>query len=247
MINSALSELCGKLFTASTISALGWSLMLIQIGAPHLVHAQHFVDPIQGPWESAGKYGGVLTLANLDYENNDTSTEFTIERTLLGGEYHEKLARNWSFVGQVALAADVEYSGNYDGNGINLGGGLKALLKAKEQHTFGFCGSLIFNQDNVKRSVNGTSNKLSSNFLELPLMGTYAYHVSRTLRFYGALEAIPVIRGEVKVDSGEFSADRDDFVQLRAGANVDLAEFSLRPELTLLTSQTLILALTQNF
>lgn len=201
-----------------------------------ICHAQMLADSLA----SAGSYEVSLGLTETEYEYSDSNFDVESERSTLSLGWHSSDDLPAQFFAQGGFTYDAEL-GAYEGNGFNLGGGVKSHIGENEGVQFGFYALLNY----LKDSYEFRNDDRDLSLLELHLATSARYQLNKKLEGYAVLEIIPYSEGEVELSSGlESDIERDTLLNLKLGARLRLGKGMIfRPEIGLIGESSLVLGI----
>lgn len=234
---------------------MNFCLAVVLMLAPFVAEAQMLVKPIDALGERATHASGIFMVSEIDYESKGNSTsDSEIERKLLGVELAYGISPTFDIVGQVALIMDSEISGSStleDGEGFNLGGGVRGVFWRHGNLKVGGFGNLIYQTESFEGSVASVSYEAELTMLEMHLGGGVLFDLNQTVQPYAVLDLVAYDDGDSETKVGTYSADgsfeRDDMMCLKLGIEISLEDLDIRPELTILGEQTFAIAVGASF
>lgn len=176
----------------------------------------------------------VLSLSEVDYDA-DRGHGGKVDRTILGGALSFPLAANLDLYGELGYIAEAELSNsNDDGDGVVVGGGVRALLFQQNQLSIYGRGGFRFIYEDYGHQTDGE-------IAEIELGGIVRYDLGGNLGVYGGLDAIPYSDGEIEVGNTKTDIERDDILGLRFGFDAKVQRVLLNAEIALISEEAFIL------
>jgi len=191
-----MNKFLTKLFV-STILIAGFSS----------ANAELLVNPVSksamGAWEGSGYFG----LSSVEYESGGSSAD--LDRTYLGATFAYGLNKSLDVYGSLAYTLKTEWeNSSSDGSGYMLGGGIRANIPANMEVALHGYAQLLFIDEDYGTGPDGEETYLVAGVVA-------AKSLDKNIKLYGGLE----LNLLSDLDIGSISAERDNFLGIRLGAN----------------------------
>jgi hypothetical protein len=185
--------------------------------------------------------GASLGLSKVEYEYSRGDWEFAISRKTLGLGLVSSLGSGANLLLQAGYVFKSEYEDtDWEGKGWMLGGGVNFLLhKGSRVSVLGY-GLLNYTQEEYEYH-----EKLDADLTltDLHLGALFMFRAGPRAVLYVGPDFVPYSEGEIKFSDKHRGEDfeREDVLNLKIGASIAAGSVVIRPEVTLMNEQTLML------
>lgn len=183
-----------------------------------------------------------LGLSQVEYTyKNDYN--FELSRKTLGLGLVAGLGSSVNLLAQAGYSFKSEYEDtDWEGKGWMLGGGVNALLHHGRKVDFVGYGILNYIQEKYD-----WHDKLHADFsiLDLHLGGLVVFKPSSRVNIYFGPDFVPYSEGEFKFSDNHHkqTVEREDMLNFKVGLNIFADGVTIRPEVTFMNEQTLMLTM----
>jgi hypothetical protein len=195
-------------------------------------HAELFINPVSksntGAWEGSAHFG----TSSVEYEEDGVSGD--IDRTFLGVTFAYGMNDSIDLYGTLSYTLEAEAEGFPDSDtGFILGAGIRGKIPSDmEVSLHGYAQLLLIDEDYGSETSFGSTSTLSGEETSIMLGVVASKALDNNIVVYGGLELnlMSDLDIEQKDDVfGDFSisADRDNFLGFRLGANFNPGNFLL--------------------
>jgi len=211
---------------------------LILTSAASNANSQIMVNPTKLSKGSTLIEGG-LSFADIEYAH-EGSNDVDVDRKIIFAGISTPLSSSVDLMGQFGFIIEAEFEGVQDeGTGWVLGFGPKFV--ASETTDYRIFGNLFLNA--IKESYDLNVGELEVAIWDLQASATVEFIVSSsTIKPYAGIDLLLKSDGEVAFGSIKSDIEKDDLLNLKFGATLNLDSVAIRPEATIFGDQTFTLA-----
>lgn len=198
-------------------------------------NAELLVNPVSksklNNWEGSGHFGISIT----EYKVGSISPD--IDRTFIGGTFAYGMNQSIDIYGTLSYTLESELENSTsDGSGYILGGGVRGKIPANFEVALHGYAQLLFIDEDYGNNLDGEETTL--------MIGVVAAKdLQNNIKLYGGVELNLIS----DMDIGTASADRDNFLGFRLGANFTMGNLLLNINTALIHETGVFLSASKAF